>query len=88
LWLGSDDWVYVWVNGESVHGYTEPRSCAPDQDRINVQLKKGANRILLKIGNNTDDWCFCLRVAEGGDGLMVGKDSEQKLSALPGGPSN
>lgn len=83
LCLGADDTVQVWVNGEYVHGTTDPRSGALDQDRIPVQLKKGANQILLKVGNSTDDWCFCLRLADGVDGGLVEKPGERKLSALP-----
>jgi tetratricopeptide (TPR) repeat protein len=63
LCLGSDDSVRVWVNGELVHSYTEARSLALDQDRIPVTFKKGANKILMKIGNNTDAWSFAFRVA-------------------------
>jgi len=34
-------------------------------------LKKGPNSLLLKVTNATDDWSFCLRVAEGSDGLVL-----------------
>jgi hypothetical protein len=63
--LGSSDSVKVWVNGEEVHTSTDTRVCSPDQDRFSVPLKKGPNSLLLKVTNVTDDWSFCLRVAEG-----------------------
>jgi hypothetical protein len=69
--LGSDDWVKVWVNGELVDQWGEGRSLYPDQDRFTARLKKGENRILLQVGNYGDAWGFCLRVAEGGNGLIM-----------------
>lgn len=69
--LGSDDSVTVWVNGEQVNVSSEARSLHPDQDRFNVRLKKGENRVLLKIGNVTDAWGFCLRVLSGREGLSL-----------------
>ena len=69
--LGSSDSVKVWVNGEEVHTSIDTRTCSPDQDRFSVPLKKGANTLLLKVTNATDDWSFCLRVAEGRDGLVL-----------------
>ncbi len=69
--LGSSDSVKVWVNGEEVHTSTDTRVCSPDQDRFSVSLKKGPNNLLLKVTNATDDWSFCLRVAEGSEGLVL-----------------
>jgi hypothetical protein len=69
--LGSSDSVKVWVNGEEVHTSTDTRTCSPDQDRFSVPLKKGPNSLLLKVTNATDDWSFCLRVAEGSEGLVL-----------------
>jgi hypothetical protein len=76
LCLGSSDGVKVWVNGELFYTGTETRVCAPDQDRLTVPLKKGANTLLLKITNVTDDWNFCLRVAEGNAGLVLAQRQE------------
>lgn len=72
--IGSDDWLRVWVNGELVHTSSEPRSCYLDQDRVTVNLKKGANRILLKVGNLGDAWNFCFRIAEGSQGLSLSRN--------------
>ena len=71
--IGSDDTVSVWVNGEQVSVSNEPRSLYPDQDRFNVRLKKGDNRVLLRIGNLGDAWGFCLRVLSGRDGLTLAR---------------
>jgi hypothetical protein len=50
-----------------------------------AKVKSYYEQLLLKITNYTDDWSFCLRIAEGGGGLVAGKDGARKLSALPQG---
>ncbi|PYJ08401.1 MAG: hypothetical protein DME25_01645 [Verrucomicrobia bacterium] len=62
--LGSGGWVKIWLNGELVHETNNERACALDQDRFSVSLKQGPNAILLKEGNNSGEWNFCLRLAE------------------------
>ena len=54
----------MWVNGAEVHAGNENRVCIPDQDRLVVPLNKGANTLLLKVTNISDDWSFCLRVTD------------------------
>ena len=70
----SDDWVKVWVNRELVHASSDAPPCSLDQDRFAVTLQKGPNRILIKVGNFTDAWGFCLRTVEGGNGLTLAKE--------------
>ena len=71
--LGSGGWTKIWVNGEVVHENSNERACALDQDRFTVSLKKGANSVLIKEGNNSGEWNFCLRVAEGNATLALAK---------------
>jgi putative membrane-bound dehydrogenase-like protein len=49
--LGTDDCSKLWVNGELVHTNRQHRAAAPEQDAVKVKLKKGKNRLLLKINN-------------------------------------
>jgi putative membrane-bound dehydrogenase-like protein len=49
--LGTDDGAKLWLNGELVFTSRLTRSAAPEQDRVKVRLKKGTNRLLLKINN-------------------------------------
>ncbi|QOJ11704.1 MAG: DUF1553 domain-containing protein [Chthonomonadaceae bacterium] len=51
LQLGSDDALKVWVNGKLIHDNKVLRSLTPDQDKVALQLRKGANAILVKIVN-------------------------------------
>jgi hypothetical protein len=64
LRLGSDDGVSAWLNGEQVLDNLQAlRGMAPDQDRVEVRLKAGANVLLLKITQASGDWGFCARFA-------------------------
>lgn len=62
LGLGSDDGVKLWLNGELVHDKWMRRQSRVDDDIVPLRLKKGANRILIKIQNATIDWSFMYRL--------------------------
>src|SRR5262245_40744790 len=49
--LGTDDGAKLWLHGELVFTSRQIRAAAPEQDRVKVKLRKGANRILLKIND-------------------------------------
>lgn len=51
LLLGSDDGAKVWVGGKLVHEVKLTRAATPEQDRVKVALKKGVNRVVVKIAN-------------------------------------
>jgi CubicO group peptidase (beta-lactamase class C family) len=59
--LGSDDAVRVWVNGELVHESSSPRPVVVDDDVFPIKLKKGTNRLLIKVANDQGDWGFTFR---------------------------
>ena len=46
----SDDKVFV--NGEQVYRFLDVRIAGPDQDKVNLNLKKGWNELLIKVENN------------------------------------
>lgn len=58
LYLGSDDGIRVWLNGQPVMEHEINRSCHRDQEVIAVNLKKGTNRLLLKISNGNGPTAF------------------------------
>ncbi len=60
--LGSDDGVKVWVNGQLVHANPVRRPLTVDEDRFDIELKAGANRLLVKVEQGAVDWSLCLRV--------------------------
>ncbi|MCA9425006.1 MAG: HEAT repeat domain-containing protein [Candidatus Omnitrophica bacterium] len=64
LRIGSDDWVKVWLNGESVHEFASYRGVTLDQDQIPVTLKKGINSILLRINQGVLGYGFVVRLTD------------------------
>jgi len=72
LEIGSDDGVKVWVNGKGVHANDTSRSLKIGQDRAAAKLKKGWNRLLVKVTQGGGDWAFCLRVTRPDGGVLEG----------------
>jgi alpha-galactosidase len=62
LTCGSDDGIRVWLNGQVVHEREIGRTYRPHDDRIPVKLKKGPNRILVKIDNCQGGWGFGIAI--------------------------
>lgn len=62
LKVGSDDGVIVWVNGEQVHSKLVPRGFTPEEDSVPIQLKKGSNRVLVKVIEISGGWGFAARL--------------------------
>ena len=63
-YIGSDDGVAVWVNGQLVHKNNVARWCAIDQDLFEIDTKKDSNRCLVKITQGVLDWGFALRFSD------------------------
>ena len=68
--LGSDDQLRLWVNGELVHESSIARIGVAGQDRVPVRLRKGWNRLLAKVRNETSEYDLHLRLAA--DPLLIG----------------
>jgi len=56
LHVGSDDAVRVFLNDRLVLESLITRSAAPDQDRAEIVLEEGWNRLLLKVVNESGEW--------------------------------
>jgi len=67
--LGSDDGVRVWLNDALVHSNPAYRGCYPDQDNVKVPLRKGWNKLLVKVLQGAGGWGFSLRFADPDGGL-------------------
>jgi uroporphyrinogen decarboxylase len=61
--LGSDDGIRIWLNGAVVHTEETQRGCQGVATIVPAQLRKGTNRILVKIDNYISGWGFLLGVA-------------------------
>lgn len=62
--MGSDDGIACWLNGERIHYLPASRSYQLDQDTVPVTLKKGNNKVLVKIGQGSGDWTFSFRTTD------------------------
>ncbi len=61
LLLGSDDGVRIWLNEELIHTNPAYRGAYPDQDKIPVILKKGWNKLLVKVLQGGGGWGYYVR---------------------------
>ncbi len=69
---GADEMERIWLNGKEVwHFFHQAKNRAEfDGHLIDVALKPGLNRVLVKVGNWVDDWGFYFRVTdEDGKGI-------------------
>lgn len=60
--LGTNDGCRVWLNGEPIFDHASARGLVLDGDLVPVLLKKGTNRILLKVENQGAKWGFSCRL--------------------------
>jgi hypothetical protein len=56
--VGSNDGVRVWINGKLVLDRAVSRRADPNQDVINIPMKKGENAILVKVDQLKRGWGF------------------------------
>jgi hypothetical protein len=62
--VGSNDGVRLWVNGKLELDNKIARKAEPNQDILNISLKKGENTILLKIDQLGGGWGFYFSVLD------------------------
>ncbi len=60
--IGSNDGAKMWINGEVVYKLHAGRAAFPDQDIIKVNLRKGWNKILVKVENLGANWGLYVRI--------------------------
>jgi HEAT repeat protein/glucose/arabinose dehydrogenase len=63
LLVGSDDSIIIWLNGKKVHEFLGDRGWVHDQEKVNVKLAKGKNRLLIKCGNHSGPWEYSVAVS-------------------------
>jgi len=66
VYLGSNDGIQVWFNGEKVLARDVGRRAAPDQDVVKLNLKKGVNKLLIKVNNRAAGHAFYFSMYPGG----------------------
>ncbi len=71
LFIGSDDGSKVFFNGDEVYRFLGERIAEPDQAEIELIMKPGWNKLLLKIENNLGAYSFYARLINTGNKLVV-----------------
>jgi hypothetical protein len=64
LLIGADDGVKVWLNGVAVFTKTGERAAKPGEFVVPVALRRGWNRVLVKVENIEKDFGFYFTVAD------------------------
>jgi hypothetical protein len=77
LLLGSDDGIRVWINDELVHSNPAYRGAYPDQDIVKVSLRKGWNKVLVKVLQGAGGWGYYVRFVDP-DGKLKWSTEPQK----------
>ncbi|HKI90081.1 MAG TPA: DUF4838 domain-containing protein, partial [Draconibacterium sp.] len=62
LGLGTNDGCRVWLNGTQILDVPTERGLSVDDDLIPVSLKKGKNKLLIKVEERGGSWGFCARL--------------------------
>lgn len=65
--VGSDDTLTVWLNGKEVYNFGTSRGWTAEVDSVEVDLKAGKNRLIIKCGNNSGPWQFSVGVTAPGE---------------------
>ena len=56
--FGSDDGIEVWLNNKKHHSNNANRGVSLDEDKVELELKAGENRLLVKIFNRSGNSGF------------------------------
>jgi len=68
--LGSDETIKVWLNDKQVWQHFLAKTANLDRDLVTVLLNPGYNKLLVKVTNSINDWCYFLRITdENGNGF-------------------
>ena len=72
MFLSSDDFHRLWVNGKAVHENRRVRQATPDSDFVRTELLEGWNTFLLKTYNENGAFGAYLRVTSNSVDLAKG----------------
>lgn len=74
--IGKDDGLKVWVNGEAVFDQNTWSHGWPDQFFCTMKLRAGWNKVLVKCANQGGAWAFCLRPGDPDKKLKYARSPE------------
>jgi hypothetical protein len=61
LYFGSEHSLTAWLNGKAIHEHKGQRPYVAEADRVEVEVKKGVNKLLLKVLDEGTMWRTCVR---------------------------
>ena len=64
LWVGSDEPLVVWINGEEVYRYERTRRHDLPNDEELIQIVEGRNTVLVEVVQRRKDFDFSLNICE------------------------
>ena len=64
LWVGSDEGLTVWIDGEEVNRYRGRRRHFLPCEQVPIQLAKGRHRVLVRAEQRRGDFDFSLKLSE------------------------
>ena len=64
LWLGSDEGLQVWLNGERVHEFAGVRRHRLPNTRVPVAVRQGRNTVLVRATQRRGGFDFSFKVCE------------------------
>jgi tetratricopeptide (TPR) repeat protein/transglutaminase-like putative cysteine protease len=87
LWIGASGAVRVWVNGTQVLADAAVHPARLDQAAVDVTLRKGPNRILVKLAQDQGEMALAIRLTDvAGEPLAARPAPMPPLPPLPRGP--
>ncbi|MFH1006276.1 MAG: DUF362 domain-containing protein [Candidatus Latescibacterota bacterium] len=64
LWIGSDESIKVWLNGEAVYAFGGARRHRLPNDEAPINIRKGRNTLLVKENQQRGKFDFSLNICE------------------------
>ena len=64
LWVGSDEGLTVWLNGDEVYRFERVRRHRLPTDEVPVEIQAGRNTLLVEVMQRRKDFDFSLNVCE------------------------
>jgi len=64
LWVGSDEGMKVWINGEEVYSHRGARKHRLPNDRLKIRINEGKSSILVRADQTRGKYDFSLNICE------------------------
>jgi len=77
--IRSDDGVRVWLNTDMIHDHHIGRGVDEGEDVVTIKLKKGSNRLMVKVDQGSGGWGLLLRLVGLDEKPVIGVSSQAAL---------